>query len=79
MPWPAATGSSFSSTVRVRSPLWASMAPADREQFYRDTAASLPAGRVGEVDDIARAYLFCLTQPFATGSIVTVDGGAALA
>jgi NAD(P)-dependent dehydrogenase (short-subunit alcohol dehydrogenase family) len=63
----------------VRSPLWASMTPASREQLYRDTAASLPAGRVGEVDDIARAYLFCLTQPFATGSILTVDGGAALA
>ena len=63
----------------VRSPLWASMTPASREQLYHDTAASLPAGRVGEVDDIARAYLFCLTQPFATGSILTVDGGAALA
>ena len=63
----------------VRSPLWASMTPASREQFYRDTAASLPAGRVGEVDEIAQAYLFCLTQPFATGSILTVDGGAVLA
>jgi NAD(P)-dependent dehydrogenase (short-subunit alcohol dehydrogenase family) len=37
------------------------------------------AGRLGEVDDIAQAYLFCLTQPFATGSILTVDGGAVLA
>ena len=63
----------------VRSPLWASMTQASREQLYRDTAASIPAGRVGEVDDIARAYLYCLTQPFATGSILTVDGGAALA
>jgi hypothetical protein len=27
----------------------------------------------------AQAYLFCLTQPFATGSILTVDGGAVLA
>ena len=63
----------------VRSPLWASMTPASREQFYRDTAASIPAGRVGEVDEIAQAYLFCLTQPFATGSILTVDGGAVLA
>ncbi|HEY2080776.1 MAG TPA: SDR family oxidoreductase [Streptosporangiaceae bacterium] len=63
----------------VRSPLWASMTPAGREQLYRDTAAAIPAGRVGEVEDIAQAYLFCLTQPFATGSIVTVDGGAVLA
>jgi NAD(P)-dependent dehydrogenase (short-subunit alcohol dehydrogenase family) len=63
----------------VRSPLWASMTEASREQLYRDTAAAIPAGRVGEVDDIAQAYLFCLTQPFATGSILTVDGGAVLA
>jgi NAD(P)-dependent dehydrogenase (short-subunit alcohol dehydrogenase family) len=46
---------------------------------HRDTAAAIPAGRVGEPDDIARAYLYCLTQPFATGSILTVDGGTVLA
>ncbi|HET6192992.1 MAG TPA: SDR family oxidoreductase [Trebonia sp.] len=63
----------------VQSPLWASMAPASREQLYRDTAAAIPAGRVGEPDDIARAYLYCLIQPFATGSILTVDGGTILA
>ena len=63
----------------VRSPLWDSMTEASREQLYRDTAGGIPAGRVGEVDDIAQAYLFCLTQPFATGSILTVDGGAVLA
>jgi NAD(P)-dependent dehydrogenase (short-subunit alcohol dehydrogenase family) len=62
----------------VRSPLWASMTEDSREQLYRD-AASIPAGRVGEVDDIAHAYLYCLTEPFATGSILTVDGGAVLA
>jgi NAD(P)-dependent dehydrogenase (short-subunit alcohol dehydrogenase family) len=63
----------------VRSPLWASMSQTSRDQLYRDTAASIPAGRVGEVDDIAQAYLFCLSQPFTTGSVLTVDGGAVLA
>jgi NAD(P)-dependent dehydrogenase (short-subunit alcohol dehydrogenase family) len=63
----------------VRSPLWASMSKTSREQLYRDTAEAIPAGRVGEADDIAHAYLFCLTEPFATGSILTVDGGTALA
>lgn len=52
---------------------------ASRDQLYRDTAASIPAGRVGEVDDIAQAYLLCLTQPFTIGSVLTVDGGAVLA
>jgi len=62
----------------VRSRLWDSMSEASRDQLYRDTAASIPAGRVGEPDDIAQAYLYCLTQPFATGSILTVDGGTVL-
>jgi hypothetical protein len=54
------------------------MTPASREQLYRDTAASIPAGRVGEASDIAYAYLFCLTEQFVTGSILTVDDGTAL-
>ncbi|MEU0505628.1 SDR family oxidoreductase [Nocardia sp. NPDC005998] len=61
----------------VRSPLWTF--PEDvREQFYRDTAASTPLRRIGEVDDIAQAYLFFLTQPHATGTVLTLDGGAVL-
>jgi hypothetical protein len=33
---------------------------------------------VAETDGIAHAYLYCMTQTFATGSILTVDGGAVL-
>jgi NAD(P)-dependent dehydrogenase (short-subunit alcohol dehydrogenase family) len=62
----------------VRSPLWDSMSQADRDRLFRDTAASVPAGRIGEPADIAQAYLYCLTQPFATGTVVTVDGGTVL-
>ena len=35
-------------------------------------------GRVGEVDDIASAYLSCVTQTCGTGAGITVDGGAVL-
>ena len=52
------------------------MTKTSREQMYRDTAPSIPAGRVG---DIAHAWLYCLIQPFAAGSILTVDGETALA
>jgi NAD(P)-dependent dehydrogenase (short-subunit alcohol dehydrogenase family) len=62
----------------VRSSLWASITHADREQMYHDTAPT-PLGRIGEVEDNAQAYLFYLTQPFATGSILTLDGGTVLA
>lgn len=62
----------------VRSPLWSQMTDQEREDMYAQTAASLPVGRVGETEDIAEAYLFLMRQRFATGTIVTVDGGAVL-
>jgi NAD(P)-dependent dehydrogenase (short-subunit alcohol dehydrogenase family) len=63
----------------VRSPLWAGMSEADREQMYREVGASLPARRVGEVEDIAGGYLSLMTQPFATGTVLTLDGGTLVA
>ncbi len=62
----------------VRSPLWASMSDAEQDDFYQTTGAGLLTGEVGEVADIARGYLFLMTEPYATGSVVTLDGGAAL-
>jgi NAD(P)-dependent dehydrogenase (short-subunit alcohol dehydrogenase family) len=62
----------------VRTPLWSGMIEDDRERMYRETAARIPAGRVGEVTDIAEVYLFCMTQDFATGTVITVDGGTVL-
>lgn len=46
--------------------------------MYRAVGAGIPAGRVGEVEEIAQAYLFLITQPYATGTVVTVDGGGIL-
>ncbi|HZC50870.1 MAG TPA: SDR family oxidoreductase [Mycobacterium sp.] len=63
----------------VRSPLWSSMSEDSREQMYQDMAATIPVGRVGEVDDIAAAYLFLMNEQFATGTVLTIDGGTVLA
>ncbi|TQM36642.1 SDR family oxidoreductase [Pseudonocardia cypriaca] len=63
----------------IRSPLWSGMSEAGREQMYREVGASLPAGRVGEVEDIAAGYLSLMTQPYATGTILTLDGGTLVA
>jgi NAD(P)-dependent dehydrogenase (short-subunit alcohol dehydrogenase family) len=62
----------------VRSPLWDSMNDHDRQEFYRTVGSGLLTGRVGEVSDIARGYLSFMTQPYATGSVLTLDGGGAL-
>ncbi|MBP2705050.1 SDR family oxidoreductase [Microbispora sp. RL4-1S] len=62
----------------VRSPLWTAMGEAERERMYAEVGAAIPMGRVGEVEDIARAYVFLMTERFATGTVLTVDGGSIL-
>lgn len=38
-------------------------------------AASLPVGRVGEAEDVARAVLFLMQNPYTTGTVLRIDGG----
>ena len=62
----------------VRSPLWGAMSVEDQQAMYTQQAGSLPVGRVGEVEDVARAFLYSMTQSFMTGTSIPVDGGALL-
>lgn len=62
----------------VRSPLWRGMSAEDQQAMYRQQADALPVGRVGEVHDIAHAFVYSMTQSFMTGSSIPVDGGALL-
>jgi hypothetical protein len=55
------------------------MPEAARNDMLAKAAASLPVGRVGLGDDIARQILAFMTIGFATGSIVYIDGGALVA
>lgn len=59
----------------VRSEAYDSVPEEAREAMYRDTGASLPAGRVGETHEIAQAVLATLTNGYLTGQILDVDGG----
>jgi NAD(P)-dependent dehydrogenase (short-subunit alcohol dehydrogenase family) len=62
----------------VKTNLWNSMPAADRDAFYQQVGNSLPVQRVGEGEDIARAFLYLMQQPFATGQNMIIDGGAVL-
>lgn len=62
----------------VRTPLWANMTEADRQALYRETAARLPVGHVGDAEEIAEAYLYLMRQGYSTGQVLVVDGGAVL-
>lgn len=62
----------------VRSPLWSGMTEAEQEGMFAQQAALLPAGRVGEVSDVAQAFVYAMSQSFVTGTSIPVDGGALL-
>jgi NAD(P)-dependent dehydrogenase (short-subunit alcohol dehydrogenase family) len=62
----------------VRTPLWDAMGEPDRQAMYDQSARQIPLGRIGEVADTARAYLYFMEQEFGTGVVLTVDGGTTL-
>lgn len=63
----------------IDTPLYAKMSEGDRQAMFEKAAGRLPARRIGQPDDIATAILFVATNPYATGSTVTVDGGGTIA
>ncbi|MFJ8437183.1 SDR family oxidoreductase [Kitasatospora sp. NPDC094019] len=62
----------------VRTELWDSTVP-EPEAFLRAQGSRLPVQRVGTPEEAAAAYLYLLDNGYATGTVLTLDGGAALA
>ena len=60
----------------IDTPIRAAMPEEARRDMLAKTAASLPVGRVGEGEDIARQILSFMANGFATGATVYIDGGA---
>ena len=60
----------------IDTPIRAAMPEEARRDMLAKAAASLPVGRVGAGEDIARQILSFVANGFATGSIVYIDGGA---
>lgn len=63
----------------TRSPVWSEIPAAEREEMYEAAGSSLPLGRVGDVEDVAKAYIQLMDQDYATGVVSVVDGGAVIA
>ena len=62
----------------IDTPLWDRMPPADRHALFKMTADTLPARRIGHAEDVGQAIIFLMTNPFATGSVLHLEGGARL-
>ena len=63
----------------IDSEMWSGMAADAREAMFAKVAATYPAGRVGQPEDIARQLLLLAGTAYATGTVVTLDGGASIA
>ncbi|GAA2530299.1 SDR family oxidoreductase [Winogradskya humida] len=62
----------------VDTPWWNGMPEQDRIAWFASAAAGLPVGHVSIADEIAEAVALLATNPSATGTILTIDGGARL-
>lgn len=51
----------------------------DYEELKSRLTASLPVGRIGKPEDLAHAVLFLMGNPYTTGTVLQVDGGALIA
>jgi NAD(P)-dependent dehydrogenase (short-subunit alcohol dehydrogenase family) len=60
----------------VDTPAYDWMAPQARRGMLEGTAAKLPVQRFGTPEDIAEAVLFLVRNPYVTGTVLDVDGGA---
>ncbi|MBU6492369.1 MAG: SDR family oxidoreductase [Burkholderiales bacterium] len=49
-----------------------------KENLFRQQAQTLPAGRVGQADDVAHAVQFLIENTFMTGAVIECDGGLRL-
>lgn len=62
----------------TRTPRWDSWKEADRQAFYQGEERRLPVGRVGEAAELAAAYIYLMKNTYATGNVISVDGGGSL-
>ena len=62
----------------TKTEMWDTLPLGNRESMYREMAAKLPVGRVGEAMDVAETYLYLMRQTYSTGEVIVVDGGGVL-
>jgi NAD(P)-dependent dehydrogenase (short-subunit alcohol dehydrogenase family) len=63
----------------IDTPWWDAMPVDAKTSFFEQARASLPVRRVGAPEDVAAAIAMLAQNAFITGTVLPVDGGAALA
>lgn len=63
----------------IDTPMLARLGEEVRTERLREAASHLPVGRAGTAEDVAQAALMLMTNGFATGMTLLLDGGARIA
>lgn len=50
----------------------------EKQEAFKEWGAKMATGRVGQVEDVAEAYLYCMKDRNLTGSVISTNGGALL-
>ena len=67
------------SPAAVDTEMWHGMPEEARRAMFEKVQSTYPAGCIGQPEDIARQLLLMAGTSYATGTIVTLDGGASIA
>lgn len=62
----------------IDTPLFDMLGPDGRQAVLAQAAATLPVGRVGHPEEVARGIAFLLTNGYMTGEVLHIDGGGRL-
>jgi NAD(P)-dependent dehydrogenase (short-subunit alcohol dehydrogenase family) len=62
----------------VNTSVWADMNPDEAATFKQRMAETLSVGHLAEPAELAHAFLFLMTNPYTTGTVLVVDGGLML-
>ncbi|EXJ62662.1 hypothetical protein A1O7_03100 [Cladophialophora yegresii CBS 114405] len=63
----------------IETDLWQGMGEEGKKAFFASHESKIPTGKVGQPEDLAEAYLYCLRDANATGMVVHSNSGTFLA
>lgn len=63
----------------IDTPWWSFLDEQARQAQYASAAAMVPAGRIGDAQDVAEAIRYLIGAGFVTGTVLAVDGGFTVA
>ena len=62
----------------IETDLWAGLGEEGAKAFFKEHESKMLTGKVGQLEDLAEAYLYCLKDKNATGSVINSNSGAYL-